>query len=147
MTPPPRKIIESEPLLLSCTLRRSISFFTNSMKAWRSVVTPLLLASTVSALHPVLHFGACIYSKLCRVLAACTQQARVSIAPETANAWSVSWCMQLSQMATARATFANKREGATVILPDNLFHVFLLGSCCFRGFLLFAHAFQGVYNS
>jgi len=45
------KIIVTEPDLPMDSLRRSISVFTRSMKAVRSLLTPLLLASTARALH------------------------------------------------------------------------------------------------
>ena len=46
------KIMATEPDLPMDSLRRSISVRTRSMKAVRSLLTPLLLASTASALHP-----------------------------------------------------------------------------------------------
>ena len=45
------KIMVTEPDLPMDSLRRSISRFTRSMKAVRSLLTPLLLARTARALH------------------------------------------------------------------------------------------------
>ena len=45
------KIMVRDPVLPMDSLRRSISLFTRSMKAVRSLLTPLLLANTARALH------------------------------------------------------------------------------------------------
>ena len=45
------KIMVTEPDLPMDSLRRSISVFTRSMNAVRSLLTPLLLARTARALH------------------------------------------------------------------------------------------------
>ena len=50
VTPPARNTMERDPLFAGWLLMRSISCLTRSMKACRSAVTPLLLASTVRAL-------------------------------------------------------------------------------------------------
>ena len=51
LSPPAWNTMDTPPRAAIWSFSRPISFFTSSMNALRSLLTPLLLASTASALH------------------------------------------------------------------------------------------------